>query len=382
MKRSAFFNWNTLLAVILLLALVIFSTYSAAQQGQEPEYPPGSIYSNQPDGARALKLWLDELGYQTSSLEGGSSAPTWETEMLFILRPSYSFTKVDVNFLDRWVRNGGTLIYAAADSFTEANLLNLFELDLAYIDQPANNLSLTQPLLINPPVSSVTVDTFIAWRVSPTESVTHLQSSGFPILVSWRHGMGQVFAITALNPFTNAGLKEPGNAALVYNLALAGAGDRRTVAFDEYHHGVQQQPTIGNWLASTRVGWAILYSAAIVFVFLLIGGKRFGTPVPLPEHAARRTTAEYIRAMANLKRRAGRRQAVLAHYKDRLKRHLGRACGVDPSLDDGAFLSQLTVCRPDLDKGRLARLLANLSRSQVSERDMVRLAEETTQWLT
>jgi hypothetical protein len=193
--------------------------------------------------------------------------------------------------------------------------------------------------------------------------------------------MGQVFATTALTPFTNAGLKEPGNAALVYNLVLAGMGNRHTVAFDEYHHGVRPQPSVGNWLTSTRIGWAILYSAVIVFVFLLIGGKRFGAPVPLAEHTARRTTAEYIQALASLKRRAGRRQTVLAHYKDRLKRHLGRTCGVDPSLDDGAFLTRVALCKPDLDKERLARLLANLSRSQVSERDMVRLAEEATKWL-
>jgi hypothetical protein len=111
-----------------------------------------------------------------------------------------------------------------------------------------------------------------------------------------------------------------------------------------------------------------------------VGGRRFGKPVPLPEHIARRTTAEYIHALANLKRGAGRRQAVLAHYKDRLKRHLGHVYGVDPSLPDRPFVLELSAYRPELDKESLSRLLADLSRRDVSERDMVRLAEEAAEF--
>lgn len=376
-KPSAFhLSAEALLAAILLIALVAITSYGASQS-EERTYPAGSAYSNRPDGARALKLWLDDLGYTTVTL-ANSFWPDQTIDLLLMLSPSETIAPAQVAAIVRWVNNGGTLVWAGNDFFVSSGLLSEFELDVAWLDQPIERLSAQQPLLSTPPVRDAAVQAEAVWETTRDDYVAHLAVNDRPVLMSWQQRRGRVFVLTTVRPFTNEGLKNAGNAALVYNLILAGAGAHGKVAFDEYHHGQQAQPSLSLWLFTSRTGWAILFSAATIFVFLLIGGRRFGAPVPLPEHQARRTTAEYIHALANLKRRAGRRQAVLAHYKERLKRQLGRLSSIDPTLPDETFAAGVAERRPPIESSRLARLLADLSRPTLSERDMVRLVEQAT----
>ncbi len=373
-------SWDMVLAIGLILAIMALSAYGALSRPDETRYPAGSVYSNQPDGARALRLWLDELGYQTVTLEGSRFAPDRTVHLLMMLTPSEGLGRADVNALKRWVNEGGTLVMAGT-SFALMPLLDEFELRVEWLAEPVEQLSAAQPLLITPPVHQAQVHAEVVWKTDRHDYVTHMATHGKPVLISFRYGWGRVFAITTLKPFTNAGLKDQGNAALVYNLVLAGGLRQGLVAFDEYHHGFQTLPSFRAWLTTSRSGWAVLYGLAVAFLFLLIGGRHFGRPVPLLEHMARRTTAEYIRAMANLKRRAGHHPAVLAHYKDHLKRQLGKAYRIDPTLTDEAFVQELLMYRHDLDRERLSRLLADLSRRAVSEREMVRLAREAADWM-
>lgn len=376
LKPSTFhFAAEALLAAILLIALVAITSYGASQS-EERVYPAGSAYSNRPDGARALKLWLDELGYNTTML-ANSFWPDRKTALLLMLSPSETINQAAAAAINRWINDGGTLLFAGDDFFLSSNLLSNFELNAEWLDRPIEQLSAQQPLLNTPPVRDASVHAEAVWKPRRNDYVVHLAIDDKPVLISWQQGRGRVFASTTAKPFTNEGLKDRGNAALVYNIVLAGASAHGDVAFDEYHHGQQARPSLTLWLFSSRTGWAILYSAAAVFIFLLLGGKRFGAPVPLPEHQARRTTAEYIHALANLKRRAGRRPAVLTHYKDRLKRQLGRLGGLDPNLPDEMFVAGLAERHPAI-KNCLARLLADLARPDLSERDMVRLAEQAT----
>ena len=63
----------------------------------------------------------------------------------------------------------------------------------------------------------------------------------------------------------------------------------------------------------------------------------------------------------SLKRRAGRPQIVLAHYKDRLKRRLGRACAVDPNLEDAAFVQAVTSGNASLVRSPYADAIKTLA---------------------
>jgi hypothetical protein len=77
--------------------------------------------------------------------------------------------------------------------------------------------------------------------------------------------------------------------------------------------------TVNQLLFSTAAGRAVLYTAVVAFVYLLLSGLRLGPPVrPRPPTETRRTMYEHVQMLANLYRRAGQfvtvRDAFSRHY--------------------------------------------------------------------
>ncbi len=137
----------------------------------------------------------------------------------------------------------------------------------------------------------------------------------------------------------------------------------------------------GDWLRYSAGGRALLLAALLLFVALLLRGRHFGRSLPAPAETARRAPMETITAVANLGRRAGHRPALLHQYSHWLKRSLGKRYRLSPTLPDDAFVAQLARYNPGLDAAGLSNLLANLSRDDASEGEMVRLAAETAEWI-
>jgi len=204
------------------------------------------------------------------------------------------------------------------------------------------------------------------------------------VVVSFALGKGRVILSAAPYAFSNAGLKEPGNPALVLNLILISPASG-AVWFDEWHHGVRpvDSQVVGpeDWLRRTPAGRALLYVAGVIFLAVLLRGRRFGRPVPLPGEITRRAPLEYISAIANLGRRAGHRRAVLQQYRQRLKRRLGQRYRLDPTLNDAEYAARLAEYNPGLDAEALRRLLARLQRPNVNESEMIQLAAEVAAWI-
>jgi hypothetical protein len=374
---------DALPVIILFVILAVVTGYGASRQAEAGrEYPPGSIESAQPDGARALYLWLHELGYRTTVIEGQSFAIGQDVDVLLALGPlgelDRGFGVSDVDVVERWVSDGGTLVIAQGNGWDA--LLCRFDLETEWDVARLDQAGLAQPILTSSPFVTATVRTnFHVKRDLPDNAVVHMAAEGQPVVVSrqlLKSGSGRVIVISGLYPFTNAGLRDPSNATLVYNLILVGAGRDGLVAFDEYHHGQRDPVSLRTWLVSTPPGWAILYGLLVVFAYLLIGGQRFGAAVPLPEHMARRTTGEFITAMANLRRRAGRRHDALRHYKEQLKRRLARPYRIDPKLADDQFVDELARCDPihDARRSELVQVLTRLDRKRLTEREMIDLA--------
>jgi len=368
--------------IVLFVILAAVTGYGASRgAGSEQFYPPGSIRSTQPDGGRALYLWLREMGYRTSVVEGQVFAIGQDVKLLLMLSPfgesRSGFGVSEVNTVDAWVRSGGMLVIAQGNMWDA--LLRHFDLRVEWNAGRLEQATLAQPLLVSSPFATATIRSeFRINHSSLAGAVVHLTAEGKPVVVSHKVGRGQVIVVAGLYPFANAGLHDPSNAAFVYNLILAGAGRDGVVAFDEYHHGEHDPMSLRTWLVTTPPGWAILYGMLVMFAYLLVGGKRFGAPVPLPEHIARRTTAEFITAMANLRRRAGRRHDTLRHYREQLKRRLACPYRIDPRLADDVFIEELARCDPNyaLRRNDLAQLLVRLNRKRVSEREMIDLASQ------
>ncbi|MEW5871113.1 MAG: DUF4350 domain-containing protein [Chloroflexota bacterium] len=383
-RRTLLLSRDTWLALGLILLLSLVTAAAAVQQIQQQKPPPLASFSNTPDGGRALRLWLETLGYTTLAETGDTFDLSEEVALAWLLEPSTTVTAAEWESLDQWIESGGTLILAgvnweARPAFEHFNFSLVYELD------PRGQLLPQTPLLASPVIpGAVNVQSPTFLQSERSDFVVHLASASGPVLVSFAQGEGRVI-LGALNyPFSNAGLKEPGNPELALNLAAAAARPGQ-VLFDEWHHGVRptQRQIIGpgDWLRYTPAGRSILFLALVIFLALLLQGQAFGRPVPLLQETARRPPLEYITALANLSRRAGHRQAVLRQFYQQLKRSLGRRYRISPGLPDETYVAELSLVRPGLDAAALLSLLERLRRGQASEKEMVQLAREASAWI-
>lgn len=364
-----------------LTALLIVITVAAALRQSTLEIPNLSTSSGR-TGSLAFRLWLDELGYQVLDESLETYRPPQSADLILILSPLLDISESEFKALDAWVEKGGTLILAGGNSQARQAFQH-FDFAVDFFDVQVESLDGQTPLLASPPLTepaAVRADFYLASE--RTDFITHLAFDGRPIIVSFEQGKGRVILSTVAHPFSNLGLKQTGNAELVLNL-VSMAVRRSAVWFDEWHHGFQAESIVGpgEWLKRTPAGHALLFVTLAVFLALILQGRGFGRPVPLPSEIRRRGPLEHVTALANLKRKAGHRQAVLAHYHHGLKRHLGKRYRLDPSLPDAEYVRMLGAYNPSIDQIELLTLLARLSQKNVGEGELVKLADEAAKWM-
>jgi hypothetical protein len=371
------------LGIGLLIILMLVTVAAAIQQANQTDAPPYSSLSSDPDGTRALQLWLDELGYAVNDELLTTFELPQDAGLIFMLEPFPGITPEEWETLDAWVETGGVLVLAG-DRLGSALAAYRYGFTLSYFEPTTATLTAQTPLWASPPPEPANPQVRATLQSSRDDFVTHLAVGGRPVLISFEQGEGRVILSAAPYPFSNAGLKEAGNPALVLN-AISAAGQVKEIWFDEWHHGLRGAANDivgpGNWLRYTPAGRSLLFIAAVIFVALLLQGRRFGRPVPLPIELSRRAPLEYITAVANLGRRAGHRRAVLSQYHHWLKRGLGQRYRLNPILPDNEYLQKLRQFNPNLDTAALANLLVQLNRKKVSESEMIEIAAQTADWL-
>jgi hypothetical protein len=375
---------DTWLTLGILAVLGVVTAFGAVSQAQSQELPPLTSHSTTPDGARALWLWLEELDYVVYNVTFENYRLPGEVDLIFILEPNSSISSTDWQILDSWVEDGGILILSGERSETLLAAQH-YEFELSFFNREATTLTVQTPLFDSPPVTGPTTGRSLAyWRTERTDFVTHLAAGSRPVVVSFAQGEGRVFLSATPYPFSNAGLKEAGNAETVLNM-VSHISRGQDIWFDEWHHGIRSNSAAvngpGEWLRFTPVGQSILYVVGVIFLAIVLGGRHFGRPAPLLNETSRRTPLEYITAIANLNRRARHRQTTMLQYRQWLKRDLGRRYRLDPTLADEVYVKQLGGYRPDLDQEALLSLLNRLSKRNLSEEEMVTAAVEVSEWL-
>lgn len=384
MKRISRDAWLTIALVgVLVLVTIAVAVLQARQQGEE-NIPSYSSISSAPGGARALWLWLDELGFSVRNDAGSDFQLPDQAGLVLMLEPREPVTDIEWVQLDAWVEDGGTLLLAG-ERWGTALALQHYEVELVYLEgQESISATVQTPLLASPPPGPIPARVRAFLRTDRHDYVTSMAAGARPVLISLEQGAGRVFLCAAPFPFSNAGLKQAGNPELVLNLVTA-AKQRGTIWFDEWHLGLRSAPEeiLGpeQWLRSSPAGHAILFAAALVFVFLVLRGRHFGRPVPPPRLTARRAPLEHATAIANLRRRAGHRGAVLDQYHSSLKRDLGKRYRLNPTLPDKEYAAQLAKYNSNIDAEALIRLLARLRQPAVGDAEMVQIAAEAAQWL-
>jgi hypothetical protein len=360
-------------AVLVALAVVLVVVTLAVGRPNSSGLPSLSARSSAPDGARALMLWLDSLGFATDEITNEPYAVDPALDALFVLAPTTRFDDAAVDAVADWVEDGGQLVLVTASG--PRPLLERFELRLRFAGDRLGQAAPAQPVLLAPPVERLRVDTWEA--LEGEERLAPWLVAGERVVMGSRpYGKGQVIVLTALRPLSNEGLADPESAALVLNLVGRLPPGAR-LAFDEYHHGFISGATRGLWqlLVRNYWGWAVLYALGLGYLYLWLRGRRFGPPlVAIP--SARRSVGEYVASLGALYRRAGQRGYVADRLADQLKRELATGLGLNPRLADDAF-AQAVADRRVTTAGPLADTLSRLrDGGGLAERELLALVRE------
>jgi hypothetical protein len=370
---------DTRILIVALIGIVVVAAITVAVS-PPPEAPAMSVRSADRDGAMALQLWLERAGYNVREVVSLSDLDS--IDVLFVLEPlPFLYMQEDAQAMQVWVERGNTLLIAGTP-FGVNTLLQPYDLSLEFLLTSAETLSPAAPTLTQPAFSSVRAEAVAAVQTTRDDVVPHLFSGSQPVLVSTEHGAGRLWVSGALRPFTNQGLSDPGSARLIANL-LAGVSRDATIGFDERGHGFgsSDQQSISGWLLTTAPGWGVLLALAITLAYLALNGRRFGQSVPLPDERLRRESVEYIAAMGTLFRRSGQRSEILKHYHDQLRRRLSELYAVDPHANSEYFIKMVVDRDAAVDEPTLRHLLAQLTRSDVTEAQLVETAAEVDQFL-
>ena len=363
--------------VSLLLLVAVLAAISAGQQNAEQPpllYPDYNVHSSAPDGTRALSLWLNDLGYQSRTLEYEPFRLTADARVMFLLFPTLDPTKQQITDIDAWVRQGGTLVVASDRS--DSLLTHYGVAATPSLRQPIS-VRPVQPLLLNPPLQQVTIDTYGSLDFQNPAWVPLLgeTTSGRVVAGLLAQGKGRVVVLSTGDPFSNAGLEQPGNAFLVLNL-LAGVSPGSAVVIDEYHHGFTEQGTLTYRLVHEPWGWAILYLAFVLFIYVALSGRRFGSVVKPYVQGTRRARAEYATTLAALLQQGEHREWLRERYIEQLKRRLGARFRLRPSASTASFVEQLVDRVPEAVA--LTQPLAQLDAERVpDERTLISLIRES-----
>lgn len=286
----------TLLAALaaVFVGLALFTESHLPQRGPSP-WPALSVHSNEPDGSRALFLWLQEMGYRANAIEFRPFQVNPSAKLLFLLAPSSDLSPAHVAELQGWVERGGTLVVAAdrpnpllerlgvqveprgdRPSPDPPSLLDRLGPKAKIAEAPPSVAAVRQPVFENPPVRRVEAGGYAALTFSRPDWVTLLgQTDGGDAAAAAVAivGRGRVFVLASGDPLSNGYLARADNWALVLHfLRAVPAGS--LLLFDEYHHGFTESGTLNARLLGEPWGWALLFGGALLFAYVALALMR------------------------------------------------------------------------------------------------------------
>ena len=361
MIGSRRFWGDSIAIVVVLVGLTAVILFSLSQWTEPTTRFRGSVRNQGPEGSQWLASWLSQLGYDVQVPNRMLDLATTD-QILFVLAPEESFESLELVSLQGWVRNGGTLVIAQ-DSNQADELLQQFGVRLGLLWPGQREADLRLPTLNWPWVGSMEVIARRQIRVNCGTVAVHLGDCDVPLLISFGQGRGQVYVMSTLHPFTNAGLQHGANAQFVQNLVRANALPGARILFDEAH-----RDTRSSWLFQTREGWGFLLTLLLIGAYFLMQRQRFGGSRPTTQQyePELRKTAEFIASVANVDP-THQHTSIRKHYWQRLKRQMGRRYGIDPALPDQQFLAEMKAYVDDYELSRIITLLIGLQEPVVTD---------------
>jgi hypothetical protein len=355
--------WALPTGFLIMLSLVVMLG------GGKPEIPPARHGSYDPgdSGARAAYLLLQELGFKTvpsKQVIGG--------QLRWTISPQTASRQFEA--IPGWINTGGKLLLAD-EKMEISNKLGL--------NVTSQSIDRNKPLSIT--VNSVTTSiapgaTVIASTRKPDR--TWPAETKLPLCSIYTQGRGEIWLVHYPEMMRNDVLKSSltqrlGNGYVLQQLAKAMQGDsRETIWFDEYHHGMRQQPSIWDLLLEPPLLWVTLQGLLFLGLALWHYAPRFGTYQEQPV-ARRRSKEEYLQALASMLERKHAGDVAVETVRRSVRKGLTNALSLPADVPHSFLIEQALTrwpgkLRPELLQSALIETLP----SRASEADFLRLLHQ------
>ena len=321
---------------------------------------------------RALKFHVTEISVE-------QPARLKRLDVLFLWQLDKALDEGEIEEIHDFVEGGGTLIVAGDRSAFDSLLLD-YGLEMR---KASKRMEISQRIPVDPyfpdrPVNEISSRTDFAIQPIERDAAPLFGKEMDYSIVTFREGDGRAYFMSCPYIFTDFGLGENGNARFLYNLmstlprrAHIGLAESRYYAYGSTDTA---NPLI-HLLFKTPVGLSVFYIGLIIFLFLILRGRRFGMPLVV-EEAHRRFSSEYVLAMTALYQRGNTRSAILKQIRDTFRSDLAARWNINPSIESASFVEEIAKRKP-IDGDELQELLTRLEpHGDISEAHLLSLAKQ------
>ena len=318
---------------ILLVAASVFVVMIGAAllsiRGSNSDENTPSVYSAASGGCKAAFLLLQESGYTVQTWEQPlRDLPEGKGKTLIIVEPAAFPAHEEQQKLESFLKSGGRLI--AAGRFAGLYLpMNQVESD-PLSGTTWRRVSALLPSPITRAAPEITLAPQAYWR--PDGGAVGLYGEADkPVVIEYTIGEGRVLWVSAPDPLTNAGLKEPGN--LEFLLTAVGGPEQTRILWDEFIHGYEHSAATSK--TNRIIAWIALQLTVFAVAILLAYSRRSG-PIWIPEGEVRLSPLEFVRTLGALYEHANAGGVAVDISCQRFRYLLTRRLGlsVNSSVDD------------------------------------------------
>ena len=392
--RNQWRGGRELLGIGLLFGLfLVFAIYSERIAEESTPAATPSMHNAKSGGVKAFNLLLEQQGFRVADLRSPWNALSVNDGLLIVVEPFDAKRPVvegELQALTRWVQNGGHLLYLVAMPERPLDPKDALTGDIAVVGAEEKELSVVEPVSVaNEPlvqgVKSLKMGGAVRLQAkagSPYHEI--LRDTQDSLILEKTFGKGKLWAVASTSLATNAGIQENDNAILLVNAATIAVGEtKKTVLFDEYHHGIGLTAALSaerSILAATPLGIKLVVLHFILLSVLLVynGNRLFGRPLPIATPKYRAST-DFVGGLARLYRKAGATEIAVGTMHQAFVRELTAHLLLTPDAPIETIVERSRQ-RYAIDPRVLNDLLAIGKAAQTGQRvspaEMVRLAEQ------
>ena len=333
-----------------------------------------------------LSSILRKLKFRVTEISAQYPSRLKNYDVLFLQELLRIPTESELQNIQEFVRDGGTLIISGGNHKTMAGLVAAYGLKLQNLQNRMEyaNRYPEEPFFPLNAVNRIRPRTYFAIESDKREMAVLYGSNNQAVVATLQDSDGRVYFTTSAHLFNDIGLKHSGNAALFYNLmsTLPPKAHIGLVEGRYYAQNITPSSMFVNFVFKTPWGLAALYICLILFVFMVLKGRKFGQPLDVRLNN-RRMSTEYVHAMTALYQKGNTRMDILKHIRDKFRADLGRRWRVNPNLNKTAFIDELIQHGANDEDEELYNLIGDLEVSgNISESQLVDLAKRVEIYYT